>query len=212
MSLEMKFHNASNYQDQILYSIMLTKLLSLPEERTFISEGLIALFGSLLIALCSQLSLYLPFTTIPLSLQSNAVYLLSALVGRKRALMITLVYLVEGLCGAPFFAMGRGGIAVLFSPSFGYLLSYLPVSYLIGALFDKVERPPFMFRWAVFLFGNAITLLVGTLWLTPFLGWKKAVLIGLTPFPLIAVMKDCTIALLYPYGRRLLGQDRRLSR
>ena len=190
---------------------MATKFLSLPEQRTFVSESLIALVGSLLIALCSQFSLYLPFTTIPLSLQCNAVYLISALVGRKRALLITLAYLVEGLCGAPFFAMGRGGITVLFSPSFGYLLSYLPVSYLIGALFDKVERPPFVLRWAIFLLGNAVTLLMGTLWLTPFLGWKKSVLIGLTPFPLVAVMKDCAIALLYPYGRHLFGQNRRLS-
>lgn len=67
--------------------------------------GLIAA-GSLVVALSATVSVRLPFTPVPWTLQPLAVLLVGALLGARRGMAALLAYLAEGVSGLPVFAEG----------------------------------------------------------------------------------------------------------
>src|SRR5574337_348268 len=67
--------------------------------------------ASLLVALAARVSLPLPFTPVPLTLQNFAVLLVGLLLGRRAGFAALVLYLAEGAAGLPVFSpMGPGGI------------------------------------------------------------------------------------------------------
>ncbi len=72
---------------------------------------------ALAIALCAQVRIPLPFTPIPVTLQTLAVLVAPFAVGPARATAGALAYTVLGLMGAPLFAITLG-------PTFGYILGF----------------------------------------------------------------------------------------
>src|SRR5690349_12914946 len=70
--------------------------------------GLILGFSAFL-GLCAQISFPIPFTPVPITLQTLAVLLTGAVLGSKRGVLAMLVYLAEGAIGFPVFAGGTGG-------------------------------------------------------------------------------------------------------
>jgi len=87
------------------------------------------------IALCSQLIIPLP--PVPISLSLFAVYLTGLMLPPRLGLMTVSVYLLMGLCGLPVFAGLQGGPGVLFGPTGGFLIGYLPCVWLTARL-----KPP----------------------------------------------------------------------
>src|SRR5215210_7300823 len=75
---------------------------------------------SLLTALAAQVAVPLPFTPVPVTLQTFAVLLTGALLGSRLGALALILYLFEGASGLPFFYGGHGGIAHLFGPTGGY--------------------------------------------------------------------------------------------
>src|SRR5699024_4117501 len=51
---------------------------------------------------------------------------------RRLGVITMVVYLIAGLIGAPVFAGGSGGIGSLTSPSFGFVLGFIPLAYFSG--------------------------------------------------------------------------------
>src|SRR5579872_6722222 len=79
--------------------------------------------GSLFVALCARVTLPLPFTPVPLTLQNFGVLLVGLLLGSKRGFAALLLYLAEGAAGMPVFSIaGLGGVAQLLGPTGGYLM------------------------------------------------------------------------------------------
>src|SRR2546423_5392433 len=68
---------------------------------------------SLLTALAAQIAAPLPFTPVPVTMQTFAVLLTGALLGSRLGALALILYLFEGACGLPFFSFGRGGLAYL---------------------------------------------------------------------------------------------------
>jgi biotin transport system substrate-specific component len=153
----------------------------------WVKELLIVLGGSLLVALLSQIRMRLPFTPVPFTCQTQGVLLVAAMCGGRRAFLAILVYLLGGFCGAPVFAGGDGGIMILLYPSAGYLLSYLPVSYFVGRLFEKQTGLPS--RIGILFFGYAMVLVGGATVLSFHVGIKNAWPLGIAPFLLTGVIK-----------------------
>lgn len=155
---------------------------------------------SFFIALCAQLSLSIPFlTVVPFSLQVHAVLLVSALLGAKRAFMCLSLYVFEGACGLPVFVHGNGGLAFFMGPTVGYLLSYLPVSYLVGLCFEKWgANASWAKRVSFFALGNAIVLLCGMCWLSLYAGLDKSWKLGVYPFLGTDMLKTLVIASMIP--------------
>jgi biotin transport system substrate-specific component len=97
--------------------------------------------ASLFVALCAQLTVPLPFTPVPLTLQNFGVLLVGVTLGRKRAFAALTLYLLEGVAGLPVFnPAGLGGIAQLFGPTGGFLLAYPLVAATAGWIMERGQR------------------------------------------------------------------------
>jgi biotin transport system substrate-specific component len=101
------------------------------------SQVAIAIAASLFVALCARISVPLPFTPVPLTLQNFGVLLVGLALGPRRAFAALLLYLAEGLMGMPVFSpTGPGGVAQLLGPTGGFLLAYPFVAGIAGWVFD----------------------------------------------------------------------------
>ncbi len=139
--------------------------------------------GSLLIVLCAQIRIPLPFTPVPITGQTFAVLLLPALLGGWRGPAAVAAYLLQGGLGLPFFAGGAAGWAVLAGPSGGYLIGFLAAAAVIPAISGR--GTPKVARLVVaMLAGNLVIYLFGIPWLDRFVdgGLPVALTLGMTPF------------------------------
>jgi biotin transport system substrate-specific component len=92
------------------------------------------------VAICAHISLPLPFTAVPLTLQTFAVILIGMVLGPIAGFSSMVLYLAEGASGLPVFSPhGPGGVAQLLSPTAGYLFSY-PLAAAAAGLFTRTIR------------------------------------------------------------------------
>jgi len=114
-----------------------------PQERAVDWAKQIALVvgASLFVALCAKVTVPLPFTPVPLTLQNFGVLVVGLVLGPRRAFAALALYLAEGAAGLPVFnPAGLGGIAQLFGPTGGYLLAYPFVAGLAGFLIERGRK------------------------------------------------------------------------
>src|ERR1700686_5814560 len=88
--------------------------------------------ASLFVALCARITIPLPFTPVPLTVQNFGVLLVGLLLGSRRGFAALTLYLAEGAIGLPVFSpTGVGGIAQLFhGATAGFLLTYPLVAWI----------------------------------------------------------------------------------
>jgi len=150
--------------------------------------ALVGLFAAIT-AVCAQISIPLPFTTVPFTLQVFAVCLAGAILGKKLGAMSQIVYLLIGAVGIPVFAGFSGGLSKIVGTSGGYLLSYPIAAFIIGYVFEK--RQDFAFRFISMLFGLAVIYTLGVTQLK-FVGnfpWATAFIYGAAPFIVLDIAK-----------------------
>jgi biotin transport system substrate-specific component len=100
-----------------------------------------AVMATALVAICAHIAVPLGFTPIPVTMQTFAVLLLGLLFSPGAAVACLALYLVEGALGLPVFSPhGPGGIAQLFGPGGGYLLSYPLAAGLASLLYRRGQR------------------------------------------------------------------------
>lgn len=85
------------------------------------------------IAVGARLSVPLPLTPVPMTLQVPVVLLAGAVLGPYGGFSAALAYLALGSAGAPVFAAG-GGLAYLLGPTGGYLASFPVAAWVTGRL------------------------------------------------------------------------------
>src|ERR1700693_1510299 len=94
--------------------------------------------ASLFVALCARITIPLPFTPVPLTVQNFGVLLVGLLLGSRRGFAALALYLVEGAVGLPVFnPTGPGGLAQLLGPTGGFLMVYPFVAFLAGYIFER---------------------------------------------------------------------------
>lgn len=147
--------------------------------KTYAQEVLIVLGMSFLIALAAPISIPLPFTPVPISLQGTVILTLSVLLGGKRAALAVIGFLLQGVLGLPVFATCVGGVACLLGCKGGYLLGYVVAAWVTGFL-SRSASPRKVF-WAMSV-GAGIILLFGAIWLSFFIGCTQAIVLGVLPF------------------------------
>lgn len=107
----------------------------------WIKQTVMVVSASLFVALCARVTLPLPFTPVPLTLQNFGVLLVGLTLGARAGFAAMALYLVEGAAGLPVFnPAGPGGIAQLLGPTGGYLMAYPLVAGLAGLLLDLRKR------------------------------------------------------------------------
>jgi len=101
----------------------------------------VAIGASFFVALCARITLPLPFTPVPLTLQNFGVLLVGLLLGARRGFAALALYLAEGMMGLPVFSpIGPGGLAQLMGPTGGFLLAYPFVAGLAGLVMETGKR------------------------------------------------------------------------
>jgi len=167
--------------------------------------------AALLTAVASQISVPLPFTPVPLTLQPTIVLLAGAVLGARAGASSQVAYLLAGLAGLPVFAWSPAllpGIARLMGPTGGYLLSYPLAALVVGALVERGWGRRYAGSVGVLAVGMGVTLtggLVGLLIVTPEAatgGLAAAFQVGVLPFLGADLIKIAVAAPLLPLVAR----------
>ncbi len=162
---------------------------------------------SAFIALSAQLAIRLPFSPVPITGQTLAVLLTGVLLGSKKGAASVLLYIMEGAAGLPVFASSASGIIYLIGPTGGYIAGFLIAAYTAGYFAEMGwDRKNFKI-FAALLVSSAIILICGVLWLSLFIGFEKAVQVGLIPFLIGDVIKIALTASLLPLGWKILKKS-----
>ena len=123
-----------------------------------------------LMTLGAWIRLPLPFTPVPLTLQTLPVLVAAFLVGRNRAMAGALLYMVLGLAGAPVLAVGA-----TFGLTFGYLVGFAAAPWVAVRFHSPL---------AGLAVATAVILGMGAAWLSLITGCSPvdAVRLGALPF------------------------------
>lgn len=93
------------------------------------------------VAVAAQLSVPLPGTPVPLTLQPLAVLVVGGLLGPALGASSLILYLALGAAGLPVFTpFGAPGLARLLGPTGGYLLAYPVAAFAVGRLVGDGRR------------------------------------------------------------------------
>jgi len=144
---------------------------------------LLSVFFFLGTVLGAYVEIPLPFTPVPITLQTLFVLLGAAWLGTGWAAGVQSLYLGSGALGASVFAGAASGLFSLAGPSAGYLWAFLPASILVGSLWPRAGRT-FAGRAALMGAADVLILSAGTVWLALLLhvGPVRALLMGFVPF------------------------------
>ncbi len=94
-----------------------------------------------LMAVGANIAQFLVVGGVPITLQTFFAILAGLLLGSRLGAISLTVYALVGLAGAPVFAQFTGGPAVLFKPTFGFILSYILVAYVAGKIVESKSKP-----------------------------------------------------------------------
>ena len=101
-------------------------------------QVVIVISASLFVALCARVTIPLPFTPVPLTLQNFGVLLVGLTLGSRRGFAALALYLAEGAAGMPVFnPTGPGGVAQLLGATGGFLLAYPFMAGLAGWIMER---------------------------------------------------------------------------
>jgi biotin transport system substrate-specific component len=127
--------------------------------------SLVGMFTALM-AIGANITSIAPFLVVggvPITLQTFFCVLAGALLGSRLGVLSMTVYACVGLIGVPVFARFSGGFGTIFSPTFGFILSFILAAYVTGKLIE-LKNSKTMFITAS-LIGMVINYAVGTNWM-----------------------------------------------
>ena len=199
-----------------MYPTFFDAMTTRADARFRIAEQICAvLFVTVLTAIAAQISVPLPFTPVPFTLQPMIVLVGAAALGSRLGMSSQILYLALGIAGLPVFAASPilpQGVVRLLGPTGGYLMSYPLAAFVAGSLAER----GFDRRYLTFVLAMACGLFVvfagGVLWLSigmqPARGFAAALASGFYPFILADVAKLLVAAGVMPGLWRVTGSAR----
>ncbi|MGM0441174.1 MAG: biotin transporter BioY [Elusimicrobiota bacterium] len=137
----------------------------------------------------------IPAGPVPITLQTLFCLLAGAILGKKFGPASQVMYVLLGIVGIPVFSGGGSGLGTLFGPTGGYVMAFIPASYITGLLTQKNMLIPGM------ILATAVIYAIGTVQLKLITGisFGKAVLTGVVPFIPGDILKITAGAGVYKY-------------
>lgn len=134
-------------------------------------------------AISAQLAVRLPYTPVPVTMQTLFVVLAGVILGPRDGFYAMCGYIGLGLAGAPVFAGLTFGPAVLFGPTGGYLLAFPAAALVSGRISSMRHGSTALLAMAV-ICGKGLILLAGTLYLSlvTSLSLSGTIAVAVTPF------------------------------
>jgi biotin transport system substrate-specific component len=173
------------------------------------------LFITVLTATAAQVSVPLPFTPVPLTLQPMVVLLGGAALGSRLGMASQILYLLIGIAGFPVFATSPvlpQGLLRLLGPTGGYLISYPFAAFVAGALAERGFDRRYLTSVLAMGAGLAVIFTCGVTWLAWFarpvsVGLEAALRTGFYPFIPIDIVKLFVAAAIMPGVWTVLGRN-----
>jgi biotin transport system substrate-specific component len=152
-------------------------------------------------ALTARITIPLPFTPVPITLQTLAVVLSGLVLGSRNGALAQLTYLGLIAVGLPLDARGLGPVA-FFGPTAGYLVGFVPTAFVTGWLAERLTLDNWRGNFVAAIAGILVLYLVGASWLAVMLGsWLKAWVGGVVPFILFDLAKAAVAAAVAESGK-----------
>jgi biotin transport system substrate-specific component len=168
------------------------------------------LFVTVLTAIAAQVSIPLPFTPVPFTLQPMVVLLGGAALGSRLGLTSQVLYLAAGIAGLPVFAASPvlpQGVARLLGPTGGYLMSYPFAAFVAGYLAERGFDRRYLTSVLAMSAGLAIVFAFGVAWMAwgaPALGLNASLRAGLYPFVPADIIKVFLAATVLPFAWKIV--------
>jgi biotin transport system substrate-specific component len=164
--------------------------------------------GALLIYLTARISFPVPGSPVPSTGQTFGVLLVGGALGFRRGLIGVGLYVLLGVVGLPFFAEGKGGIAIIWGATGGYLIGFAVAGALVGRLAELGWDRRLGGALGAMLLGNIVIYVVGLPWLkvTTGMSVQDTVANGLTPFLFGDALKLALAAVLFPAAWWIVGR------
>lgn len=143
--------------------------------------------GIALITVCSWITVPL---TVPVTLQTMAVCLISALFGAKRGSISILVYILLGAVGVPVFHNFTSGIGTVLGPTGGYMAGFIFTALIVGITAEKSNK-----LWVLIvsmIVGILVCYAFGTVWFAVVYAKSNE------PAPLLTILGWCVFPFLIP--------------
>lgn len=178
------------------------------------------LFISVLTAAAAQVSVPVPFTSVPLTLQPMVVLLGGLALGSRLGSASQILYLAAGIAGLPVFAASPllpPGPLRLLGPTGGYLMAYPLAAFVTGYLAERGLDRRYATSVMAMLAGLIVIYAAGATWLGLFartvsgsaaVGLGAALATGVFPFVIPDLIKLAVAAGLVPALWRLVGRAR----
>ena len=120
--------------------------------------------GVAAMALISQARIPLPFTPVPLTLQTFGVLMIGGVLGWRWGVITLSAYYLVGVAGLPVFAQGNGGWEYASAATGGYLLGFILAAGAMG-LVSQMGAKRWTAIWAGLAAGVAVYI-PGLIWLS----------------------------------------------
>ncbi|MFH0968617.1 MAG: biotin transporter BioY [Methanobacteriota archaeon] len=150
-----------------------------------LNRAIILTNSSLFIALIAVFSwisipIPIPLFPVPVTLQTLAV-LLAGAVMKRYAIIPVFLYLVLGCLGLPVFHNGMAGLGVLFGPTGGYLIGFIPAAVVVGLAYECSRQEV---RITGLVLATALIYVFGLTWVVFSTGrsGSAAIRAGMIPF------------------------------
>jgi biotin transport system substrate-specific component len=176
------------------------------------------LFITVLTIAAAQVSIPLPFTAVPLTLQPTIVLLGGLALGSRLGSASQILYLAAGIVGLPAFAASAvlpPGPLRLLGPTGGYLMAYPIAAFVAGYLAERGFDRTYITSVVAMLAGLLVIYAAGVTWLGLFArageaappGLGAAFFAGVYPFIVPDLIKLAIAAGFVPALWRLLGRS-----
>lgn len=170
------------------------KTLAVQLNKTLWLQVAVVIVFAAITALTARITVMLPFTPVPITLQTLTVVLSGLVLGARNGAGAQLIYLSLIAAGLPLDAQGLGP-AAFFGPTAGYLVGFVPAAFVAGWLAEHFAAKNWWGNFAAAMAGVVVIYLVGASWLALMLGsWQKAWLGGVVPFILLDLGKAAIAA------------------
>ncbi|MFM1826478.1 MAG: hypothetical protein RLZZ37_1113 [Actinomycetota bacterium] len=161
---------------------------------------------TLLTIISAQVVIPLPFTPVPLTLQTFAILFGAAAIGPYKSTIAQFLYLLIAAIGFPVLASDKGGVEALFGATTGYLIAFLVASFVVGYVAKQFSTRKFINVLVGFFIGTFLIYFFGATWLAFYTGNGLAYGIskGVIPFIFGDILKALLAASLLPFTWKII--------
>ncbi len=141
----------------------------------------------MLTAACAQITIPVPGSPVPVTLQTFPVILAGLVLGSRLGALSMAAYALVGAVGFPVFADASGGLRVVAGATGGYLLGFIVAAWLCGRMVERAKvaaHTPWASTLLAAVAGNALVFACGLVWLRATVGgdWPATLTQGLWPY------------------------------